>query len=323
MLTIDGSVGEGGGQILRTTASLAAILQKDVKIINVRAKRNPPGLKAQHLHALKALEYFGIEIKAELGSKEVIIKGSKLSLNKVPKIIKINIGTAGSTNLVAQTLMPVLAYYNVKHKVSIKGGTDVIHAPSSLWMKKVYIPYLSKTFGIEFQYDVLRKGYYPKGGGEISIELKNASWQYDKMKYEEAEHYQAMCEHTHKLKKVCEKHKTLLIQELPNIIYESKEVNALSEGVNGIIMLNQGIGVDWVGEKAKPLEYILKERLDELRKMQHLRNPYNKWLCDQAMIWFAVYAVKTNSSLEFPKCTTYSMHAKTNRWVIEGVLRFG
>jgi len=122
-IVIDGSIGEGGGQILRTALGLATVLGKAVKIVNIRAKRRNPGLQRQHLTAVKALAAIS-NAKVEgayIGSTELYFVPRELRGGE----FRFDIGTAGSVTLVFQALLPVLPFLPKKSIIEIRGGTDV------------------------------------------------------------------------------------------------------------------------------------------------------------------------------------------------------
>jgi len=167
MMVIDGSFGEGGGQILRTTLALATVLQKPVKIINIRAKRSNPGLQPQHLTVVRAL--------AEISDAEIdgAFKGSRTLVFK-PRDLKggnyvFNIGTAGSISLVLQALLPVLSFADRPSTVEIIGGTDVPWSPPIDYIKHVMIPLLSRLGVKVLEIKVIRRGHYPRGGGRVKV----------------------------------------------------------------------------------------------------------------------------------------------------------
>ena len=114
MLTIDGSTGEGGGQVLKSTITISSIIKKPVKITNIRKKRNNPGLRQQHLTAIKILSrLFNFHIEnAVLGAEWITIRFDKENENNnktIQGLLKIDIGTAGSIPLLLQTLIPTIA----------------------------------------------------------------------------------------------------------------------------------------------------------------------------------------------------------------------
>src|SRR5512132_2251289 len=127
MLTIDGSAGEGGGQILRTSLALALATRTPVRITGIRKGRQRPGLMRQHLTAVRAAAEIGhAEVTgAELGSKEIVFTPGEVS----PGDYRFEIGTAGSTTLVLQTVLPALLCAKERSTIALVGGTDNPMAP--------------------------------------------------------------------------------------------------------------------------------------------------------------------------------------------------
>ena len=167
MLIIDGSYGEAGGQILRTSIALSSLLKKPIRVINIRKKRKPPGLKNQHLHAIKLLE------KITKAKTENIYVGSE-EITFIPNGIygdyyEENIGTAGSIPLLLQAVILPVLFADNKTKLRIIGGTDVKNSPSIDYFINVIGFYLEKFADIKFS--IIRRGFYPKGGGEVYIEV--------------------------------------------------------------------------------------------------------------------------------------------------------
>lgn len=168
MLLIDGSYGEGGGQILRTSLSLSIILEKPFKIFNLRANRPKPGLQPQHLTCVKACgEISQAEIiGAELGSKELLFIPKKKPDHKT---YTFDIKTAGSTSLLFQTLIYPLAFSQGGGLI-LKGGTHVSFSPCYHYLKYVFLPVL-KFFGLKAEIEIKKAGFYPKGGGIIRAKV--------------------------------------------------------------------------------------------------------------------------------------------------------
>ena len=167
-LQINGAHGEGGGQIIRSAITLSSITKQPIHIVNIRKNRKVPGLKAQHLTAIKILKkisnskVFGDEIgSTELKFIPGEIKNSKLSEN---------VGTAGSISLILQVLIPIVAISQKKLDLSIKGGTDVQWSPTMFYTQHVLREAYSRM-GINFSVDLKKRGYYPKGNGEINLEI--------------------------------------------------------------------------------------------------------------------------------------------------------
>ncbi|MFV0477700.1 MAG: RNA 3'-terminal phosphate cyclase [Parahaliea sp.] len=162
MIEIDGSQGEGGGQILRTSLSLAACLGKSVRISNIRAGRQRPGLLRQHLTCVKAAQAIcNAQVKgAELGASEVTFKPGPV----VAGDFHFAIGSAGSTTLVFQTVLPPLLLADAVSNITFEGGTHNGMAPSYDFIEQCFLPVLV-TIGAEVESELEHVGFYPAGGG--------------------------------------------------------------------------------------------------------------------------------------------------------------
>ncbi|HXX81985.1 MAG TPA: RNA 3'-terminal phosphate cyclase [Thermodesulfovibrionales bacterium] len=168
MIEIDGSFGEGGGQILRTALSLSCLFQKPFRISNIRKGRKKPGLMPQHLTGVKAAQLLTrAEVQGDhAGSIELSFSPGKVKGGS----FFFDIGTAGSTMLVLQTLIPSLIFSGVKTVFTLVGGTHVPFSPSFHYVRDVFLPFLKKT-GVEITLSIESYGFYPKGGGRITAEL--------------------------------------------------------------------------------------------------------------------------------------------------------
>src|SRR3989442_2186759 len=142
MIEIDGSMGEGGGQVLRTSVALAAVLRREVRIFNIRAGRAEPGLKAQHLTSAKAVAHIsGASSKGlQIGSTEFVFTPGVMKAGS----FRFDVGTAGSTTLVLQTLMPMLPFTPGTVELEITGGTNVKLSPPINYFRLVSLPLLER-----------------------------------------------------------------------------------------------------------------------------------------------------------------------------------
>lgn len=165
MIRIDGSYGEGGGQIIRTAVALSAVTKTEVTISNIRSNRPKPGLKAQHMSAIRtAAEMTGARISGlKPGSTELTFSPSDISGGHY----NIDIGTAGSITLLLQCLMPVASAAQEPVSLDITGGTDVAWSPPIDYMAHVLLPVL-ETMGLMCNIKLQRRGYYPRGGGRVT-----------------------------------------------------------------------------------------------------------------------------------------------------------
>lgn len=169
MLDIDGSYGEGGGQLLRLAVALSAITGTAVRIANIRARRDKPGLAPQHLTAVHAVgELCGAQIEG-LALRSQVITFAPETLRGGE--YRFNIGTAGSVTLLLQALLPVMLAVQMPCKVHITGGTDVRQAPPADYLHEVLIRLIGRL-GAQVTLRLLRRGYYPRGGGEIEVTVR-------------------------------------------------------------------------------------------------------------------------------------------------------
>ncbi len=178
MLIIDGSTGEGGGQILRSALTISTIIKKPIKITNIRTKRNNPGLRHQHVTTIKLLsKLFNIHIEnAELGAEWINISFDKNSENydEINKdTYNIDIGTAGSIPLLLQTVIPSIAISQKNILIQLTGGTDVKFSPTIDYVKYVMREAFNRI-GILFDVNVIKRGFYPNGKGIVNIEIQKA-----------------------------------------------------------------------------------------------------------------------------------------------------
>ena len=164
MIQIDGSEGEGGGQILRSSLALSICTQQPFQISNIRAKRDKPGLQRQHLTAVKAAaEISGATVEgAAIGSRELTFRPGEVRAGSY----HFAIGTAGSSTLVLQTVLPPLLIATADSTVSISGGTHNKAAPPFEFLQRVFVPLLARI-GANVQLELHSYGFYPRGGGQI------------------------------------------------------------------------------------------------------------------------------------------------------------
>jgi RNA 3'-terminal phosphate cyclase (ATP) len=169
LVQIDGSFGEGGGQIIRTAVSLSAITGRAVEIYNVRGRRPKPGLQPQHLASVRAAAALcGAVLRGD--------SAGSMQLSFAPQSAvqagdhRFDIGTAGAAPLVAQTVLVPLALAQGSSSVTITGGTHVPHAPTAEYLEAVYIPSLRRA-GLEVAFSYSSAGFYPRGGGQIDLRI--------------------------------------------------------------------------------------------------------------------------------------------------------
>jgi RNA 3'-phosphate cyclase len=167
MVLIDGSLGEGGGQVLRVSVALSAATGTPVRITHIRANRKNPGLRPQHVAAVRAVQDL-----CEAETRGLEIGSSKLDFApcETPSgTVKVDVGTAGSVTLVLQAVLGALSAQGAgPAEVTITGGTDVIMAPSWDYFAHVLAPTLGRA-GLDMDMECQRRGFYPKGGGKVVV----------------------------------------------------------------------------------------------------------------------------------------------------------
>ena len=172
MLTIDGSTGEGGGQILRTSLSLSMITGQPVRIERIRAKRPKPGLMRQHLACVLAAQAVsGAQVSgAELGSQTLVFEPGSIR----PGEHAFAVGSAGSCLLVLQTVLPALMLAGAPSKLKLSGGTHNPLAPNFHFIERAFVPQLQRL-GVSVALELRRHGFYPAGGGEMWATIEPAA----------------------------------------------------------------------------------------------------------------------------------------------------
>ncbi len=304
MIEIDGSVGESGGQIVRTSLTLSALTQKPVRISNIRKNRPNPGLAMQHLTGAKAVRSIcrGELEGAEVGSTELIFHPGKIIGGKYD----FNIGTAGSVTLVAQTILPILLFAEKSSTIRILGGTHVFKSPGYDYFEKIFLPAIN-LFGAKVSSRLLQTGYYPVGGGEIELEVSpsklngNTEWPKEE-KSEAIIRLGSLPTH------VGVREKKILVENSIEKIRFLEEKTP-SPG-NSVTVWNGSRGAYACGEKGKRAEDVAKEAVESLQSA--LLFDVDERLADQLLI-YAILAEGT-TSYSTPRIT---QHLQTNKEIIE------
>ena len=333
MLIINGSIGEGGGQIVRTSVAMSAITGDPVKIINIRANRPNPGLSAQHFSAIESVaKLCNAEVNGlSIGSREVIFKPNLIKNKK----LNIDVGTAGSVTLILQALMIPAIHVEGEIIINIRGGTDVRWSPPIDYLRFVTLPILRK-FGYIGEVVHLKRGFYPKGGGKIKVKISGIG-KLKRINLETRGSVKGICgiSHAHTNLKKAEVAKRqmksarpLLFSELSKLISKNSGFNSnfikikqeysdtLSYG-SGITLWaefeNTIIGADSLGERGKRAEIVGYEAAQNLIKEINSGGCVDKYMADQVIPYIAL----SGGSVKVSEITE---HAKTN---VKIVNKFG
>jgi RNA 3'-terminal phosphate cyclase (ATP) len=171
MIIIDGSEGEGGGQVLRNACALSLITGQPFRITNIRGGREKPGLMRQHLTAIEAACAIGAADcdGLALKSSEILFRPGKV----VPGEYRFAVGTAGSTGLVLQTVLMPLILADAPSRLVLEGGTHNMMAPPFDFIERCFLPVINRM-GPRVEARLVRHGFYPRGGGRIEVDITSA-----------------------------------------------------------------------------------------------------------------------------------------------------
>ena len=168
MVEIDGAFGEGGGQILRSSLTLAALTGQALEIHNIRANRSQPGLRAQHLAAVNAITKVtqtSVE-GASLGSTHIFLKPQTLKSGTY----QFDISTAGALTLLLQTVFLPLSFADGRSQLTLTGGTHVRWSPIWHYLQASWLPMMSQL-GFRSSCELTKAGFFPRGGGKVSVNI--------------------------------------------------------------------------------------------------------------------------------------------------------
>lgn len=167
-ITIDGEILEGGGQILRNGIALSCLLKTPITVKNIRGKRSNPGLRPQHLTGIQLVCELcsGTLSGDKVGSATITFQPSDIKSGKFTGDTK----TAGSVCLLIQVALPCLIFAPEKSMLLLRGGTNADMAPQIDFFLEVFGP-VAEKFGVKMNFNILRRGFFPKGNGEVEVEI--------------------------------------------------------------------------------------------------------------------------------------------------------
>jgi RNA 3'-terminal phosphate cyclase (ATP) len=321
LLEIDGAQGPGGGQLLRTSLSLSILLRKPFRMTGIRAGRKNPGLQAQHLTAVKAAaEVSRARVHgADLNSEALTFEPERLEAGRH----RFDIGTAGSTALVLQTLLPALLFAGKPSELEIRGGTANPFAPSALYLEQVFLPTLARM-GAKATARVERWGFYPAGGGVLRarVEPANGLTAIDlrgRGRLEEVRGYAVVANLP---AGVAEREKTRALKVLAEASLEARITleRAEADGPGNELFLlaryaNARAGFSSLGEKGKPAEQVAEEAARELAAFHASGASADAHLADQLLLYAALAGGESRYTT--PRVTS---HLVTNAWLVEKFL---
>ncbi len=294
-LVIDGSTGEGGGQILRTALALSAISSIPFTIYNIRSNRKNPGLQSQHLSCIDACaKICNANVEGNfLHSSEIEFYPNSLKFEN----LQIKCDTAGSTSLIAQTILPLFMFSKTSLTISIFGGTDVLYSPPSEFFSSVFVPFLN-SIGYNVKSQIVRVGFYPKGAGQLLINFKDCKKinKLSLIKREKLEHLTGSCSVSGLPLDIAQRMKSQMLLDLANLSppvspkIKTELLNCESAGCKNFLLSDySGIfaGFGSLGEKGKPANKVANITTDEYLRFHKTNACIQSHLADQILIYLS------------------------------------
>ena len=322
-IELDGSYGEGGGQILRTALALSAILRKPIIVHRIRAGRKNPGLQAQHLQAVQALARI-TEAQAEgveLGSQKITFSPKKILHGDYQSEVR----TAGSVTLLLQAILLPLCAAEGSSRVILTGGTHVPWSPPFHYLSDVLLPTL-RLFGVSLEAAIDKWGFYPRGGGRIQLkinpihELKPVSL-IDRGSLKKIGGLSAT---SNLPKHVAERQRAQALSRIREELDLDGEARILydapSDGTGSFLFLLAEFervlaGFSSLGARGKPAEKVADEAVDSLKYYIESDGCVDPYLADQLVPFMAL--ARGNSAFTTTRITE---HLLTNLWVVQHFL---
>lgn len=325
MILIDGSTGEGGGQILRTSLSLSVITGQPVTFERIRARRPKPGLMRQHLACVLAAQAVsGAQVSgAELGSQTLVFEPGALRSGEH----RFAVGSAGSCLLVLQTVLPALMLADAPSRLSLSGGTHNPLAPNFHFIERAFLPLLARM-GVSVDLTLRRHGFFPAGGGEIWAEVEPVSGAlrpFDLLERGAPRESFAESLVAAVPRRVAE-HELAVLGEAMGWSQDQLRVPNVrqNEGPGNALMAT--LAHEYVtevftafGEKSLSSEQVAKRLLNELRVYQASTAAVGEHLADQLALPAALAVHRSGQAMAY-SCSEATEHLRTNLAVIERFL---
>ena len=323
MIEIDGSYGEGGGQILRTALALSALLNRPLTVHQIRGKRKNPGMGRQHLTAVEALgKIAGARVEGgALGSQ---------TLSFIPKGISpgdyhFRIGTAGSITLLLQALLLPLSQSQKNSKLILEGGTHVPWSPPFHYLQEILFPAL-RLMGVSVKGHLERWGWYPRGGGILNVEIQpgfglNPLSLVNRGDLKKIRGLSASSNLPHP---IVERQRDEALRRIEKGMKVEGEITLLPDapaiGQGSFLLLvvefeKVTAGFSALGQRGKPAEEVAKEALLSLQNYMESEGCIDPHLADQLVPFMAL--AKGRSSFTTSRITE---HLLTNLWVVQQFL---
>ncbi len=321
-LLIDGSYGEGGGQILRTALGLAVALRQPVQLIQVRAHRPKAGLQPQHLTVVQALrEISAAEVTGDaLGSTALTFVPRSLRAGSYRFDIGAMTGSAGSVSLLFQALLLALAFAGMPSRLTLVGGTHVPWSPPVHYLTEVFLPALDEI-GLEARVQLRRWGWYPAGGGEVEATIRPSpalgGFQADGAATPPITGVSAV---SRLPRSIAERQRHRALERLAAAglaaeIAVEEDASARGPGTFLFLARRGRAGFSALGRRGVPAERVADEAVEELLAYLAAGAAVDQHLADQLVPFLALAGAPSSYT-----CPAVSGHLATVAWVVEQFL---
>ncbi|MFQ5998413.1 MAG: RNA 3'-terminal phosphate cyclase [Candidatus Bathyarchaeia archaeon] len=319
-IEIDGSMLEGGGQILRSSIALGAVTGKKVRIYNVRANRKPPGLRPQHLTSIQAIAKMTNANVSGLsfGATEVYFEPNSTRAGEY----SFDIGTAGSTTLTLQALLPAAAFATSKTSLRIQGGTDNPLAPPVDFLSEIFLPTIAKM-GVQVEFLLKRRGFYPEGGGIFEISIRPLKtlipinlMDFKKVKKVSGKAYSCRLP-SHIVQRMAKSAKETLQTEYLDVDMIEESLSLTDEACSygqgcGIILIAETdngalLGGHQLGRRGISAEKVGQDAAHALLETLKTRAPVDEYLADQLVVWMSL--ANGHSTIKVSSLTLHTLTA--------------
>lgn len=313
MIEIDGRMGEGGGQVLRTSLTLSSLLMLPVHIHDIRAGRERPGLMPQHFTVVKALsEITNAEVEGlVVGSRELFFKPKERKSGNFLFDIK----TAGSASLVLQAVIPVLLFSEKQSGVEVVGGTHVMKSPNYDFFSNVFLQSIGKM-GCNVKSELRKAGFYPKGGGDVLVEISPV----DRVKpisatEKKEEKINAVIRSSNLPPHIGEREERVIKERFPDSATQVINEKGACPG-NSVTIYSGFLSCSSLGEVGKPAEEVAREACEGFKNEFDSGFPVGRRLADQLLPYMAIADGRSEIMT-----TEITLHTKTNVSVIEHFIK--
>jgi RNA 3'-terminal phosphate cyclase (ATP) len=326
MIVIDGSYGEGGGQVVRTSLALSAISGRAVRIKNIRAGRRKPGLMPQQLTGVRAAaRVCDAQVEgARLNAQEIVFvprsapRAGKYTFD-VAQVAKG--GSAGSVSLVFQTVLLPLALAEGTSQLTLRGGTHVAWSPAYDYLKRVYLPTLARM-GVQAKVNIRQWGWYPIGGGEVEATIHGrggaALDPVDLRQRGDLLRVRGLSASSNLPKHIRVRQEQAALHALRSNGVNARVdvVDAPSKGKGTAVFLwadfeNSRAGFTSLGELGKPAEQVAQEAAQDLLGFLQVSAALERHLADQVVLPMALASGRSSFAAE-----AVTQHLLTNAWVV-------